>query len=157
LHELSNKTNQFNTNLLRLSEAEILRRMENQDHRVVSVQLSDRLSESGIIGAVFGFVEGNELLIDEICISCRALGRQIESVFITEAIRGMTVNDDISRVSVFFRSGPRNQPALNWLGEYCAQNPLPDKIVSIPWDAEAAGKSVSSTPVRVIWGIPDGT
>ena len=65
LHELSIKTNQFNTALARFSEAEVARRLSAPDCRVVSAALADRLSDSGIIAAIQTRRDGPVLLVEE--------------------------------------------------------------------------------------------
>ena len=54
-------------------------------------------------------------MIEEACISCRAMGRELEDALILEAIRGMAVLDGCDRIIFRARSGPRNQPAFKWL------------------------------------------
>ena len=76
LAELSQKTNQFNTGLQRFSEVEVARRLKAPDHFTISIGMRDRFCDSGIIGAIFARAEGNQLVIDEISVSCRALGRK---------------------------------------------------------------------------------
>jgi FkbH-like protein len=120
LHEMSNKTNQFNTALLRLTEAQVAGRLNDPGAAVVAVALKDRLSDSGVVAALFTRWEGEDLVVDEAVISCRALGRQLESPIVTEAIRGVSqaAGRTPRAVRFYFVEGPRNQPARAWL-EMC--------------------------------------
>jgi FkbH-like protein len=151
LASLSNKTNQFNLSLRRLSVAETARFMEAPDHAAISVRLSDRLSDSGIIGAVFTRVEGDTVLVEDLCISCRALGRNLEDVIVTEAIRCATAGSDVRRVRFRPVDGPRNQPALEWLARFTDGAATPDESgwVSIPWDPVASEQLVARVPVMI--------
>ena len=54
--ELANKTNQFIFNYKRYSQTEVEDRLNDNDYRIVTISLSDRLSDSGLIG-VWGLVE----------------------------------------------------------------------------------------------------
>jgi FkbH-like protein len=149
LHELSTKTNQFNTTLLRLSPLEVARYIDEPDRHVVSIALRDRLSDSGLIGAVFTRLEGERLIVDEVDISCRALGRRLEPLMIMEAVRRAIGGKAVTALTFAFQPGPRNGPARAWL-EHLA-GPVPDGTgaVSIAWDASAADQMVASTPVRL--------
>jgi FkbH-like protein len=71
LHELSIKTNQFNTGLLRLSEQDIELYLNSPEYHVISFRLQDKLSDSGIVGVVFGYVHDNILTIEEIWVVLR--------------------------------------------------------------------------------------
>ena len=121
LHELSIKTNQFNTALARFSKAEVARRLGAPDCRVVAVSLKDRLSDSGVIAAIQTRRNGLELLIDEIAISCRALGRGSK---ISSSPRAAVVRSaqDLGarRVRLVVRDGPRNEPARDWVATWLA-------------------------------------
>ncbi len=117
LHELSTKTNQFNTTLRRFTAAEAAAYAQGSETRVVTVALADRLSDSGVIAGVFARRDGRVLHIDEIAISCRALGRQLEGPMILECIQRMLLELPSSSVNVDWRRGPRNGPALDWLSK----------------------------------------
>ncbi len=123
LHDLCHKTNQFNTALRRFSEAELVAYMDSRNSRVVSIRLSDRLSDSGTIAVLVGSVKDDALVIEEICVSCRALGRKLEDFMISHAIRLMLTNLPQKTVLIPYRVAPRNQPALAWLAEFSG-NPL---------------------------------
>lgn len=109
--ELANKTNQFIFNYKRYSQTETDDMLSSDECCVVTASLSDKLSDSGIIGVCFvrkaeGFVQ-----VEECFVSCRALGRGIDEAIvlgmISEACRHLGEN----RVKVLFREGERNAPA----------------------------------------------
>ena len=112
---LSRKTNQFNTALQRFTESDVQRYMTRADSRVVSIRLRDRLSDSGMIGAVFAHREGETAVIDEISVSCRALGRSIEGALLGAALTRTAEDLGCARVVIPFTAGPRNEPARAWL------------------------------------------
>lgn len=118
LYDLCRKTNQFNTALRRFSEAELAAHMASPDSRVVSIRLTDRLSDSGTIAVIVGHARDQKLTIEEICISCRALGRKLEGFMISHAIRLMLTELQQGTVEIMYRVAPRNQPALEWLAEF---------------------------------------
>ena len=112
LHELSVKTNQFNTAMLRLSEHDIAARFSDPDCFTIAVELRDRLSESGVIAALFAHTENATLVVDEICISCRALGREIEPVILVESLQKMMQLAAADTATIKLTRGPKNAPAL---------------------------------------------
>jgi FkbH-like protein len=150
ISELSNKTNQFNTNFARLSEAEISRRLADPASRIVSVALRDRLSDSGLIGTIAGRIQEKELVIDDLCISCRALGRHLEDIMITEAIGAMADDNKVDTIVFAFKEGPRNHPARDWLARYTGFNEIGD-VVKVPWHPENALNLIRSAPIKIRW------
>jgi FkbH-like protein len=146
--ELSNKTNQFNTALLRLSEAEVARRLEDPECRTICVGLRDRLSDSGIVGIFFFRRERTTLTADEIVISCRALGRGIEHAMVTEAVRLARRDLPAPLVRFRFRPGPRNGPARDFLTEY-AGRPPDDDDVTLAWDEAREREILTRFPITV--------
>ena len=137
LSELSNKTNQFNTGLSRFTPAQVAHYMDDPQRHAVSIALADRLSTSGIIGAVFTRREGARLIVDEIAISCRALGRGLETIMIGEAVRRAAGGATPTRVAFRFTPGPRNQPARTWLAQVAGPFDPDSDLVLVPWNALA--------------------
>ena len=154
LSELSQKTNQFNTNFRRFTEADVLERIRSPQHVVVGVRLSDRLSDSGIVATIFGRFADEKLVFEEICISCRALGRQLEDLFITAGVSGMLNQSDRIQTLVFpFQEGPRNQPAKGWLRNYCGKTDKRNiEMYYKPWHPERAEEAIRRFPVTISWG-----
>lgn len=115
LGELSLKTNQFNLALQRWGAAKLREYLARPDTSIAAVQLQDRLSDSGVIAVVCARRQGPKLRVEELCISCRALGRRLEHSIIMLALRGMPIFKGCSHVVFQAAVGPRNQPALHWL------------------------------------------
>ncbi|HEX7235741.1 MAG TPA: HAD-IIIC family phosphatase, partial [Gammaproteobacteria bacterium] len=144
--ELSNKTNQFNTGFLRLSEAEVARRFADPECRSICVWLRDRLSDSGVVGSFFFRREGTTLRVEEVAISCRALGRGIEHVMVTEAVRRALLDLPALQVHFELREGPRNAPAREFLAEY-VERPVGPHGVTMTWDDSRAASILARYPV----------
>jgi FkbH-like protein len=125
LSQLSMKTNQFNLAVKRYNEPEVIARLSSPDAAVVSIALSDRLSDSGVIGAVFGRRVDSTLLVEELCISCRALGRSLESEMLASALEEMRRTLGVDRVEFEYAQAPRNAPGLQWLQR--ASGRVPDR------------------------------
>ena len=141
LADLCNKTNQFNLALRRFNLAEVAACVERSDTRVTSVQLTDRLSDSGVIAVIVAMSQGEQLVVNELCISCRAMGRQLEDTMILTALRESAAFFGHTQVAFRVGIGPRNQPALAWLARLIGQSDTPaaglhvlpvDKLLEFP-------------------------
>jgi len=152
LAELSQKTNQFNTGLQRFLEIQIGKRLQAPGHYTISIGMRDRFSDSGIIGAIFARKKDDSLLIDEICVSCRALGRNVESPMIARALAPIMDRHGLNNVTFTFRQGPRNLPARMWLTSFTGTPNIPDHgMVTVPWEAVPQRTEHLSAPVASKW------
>lgn len=113
LHELSQKTNQFNLNLGRLDEVKVRDYLSQPGQFAVAVGLSDRLTDSGVVAAMFGRIVDDEVFVEEWVISCRALGRELEDAMAASALAAVTKQAKV--VWFHHRTGPRNAPGREWL------------------------------------------
>lgn len=142
--ELSARTNQFNLSLRRMNEAEIARRLDDHPSNVVAIRLADRLSDSGIVGVVVGFHSADALHVDELCVSCRALGRRLEDSMLTKALLVMAGNRSPEKIVFALRKGPRNAPARQWLARYAGAE-LSDGAAALEMPFSAvSGRTISS-------------
>jgi len=118
LAELCAKTNQFNLSLTRMNETEIGRRLADCPANVVAIRLVDRLCDSGLIGVLVASQIVDTLHIDELCVSCRALGRRVEDTMLTTALALMVAERPFRKVAFSPHQGLRNAPAREWLARY---------------------------------------
>ena len=143
LADLCARTNQFNLALGRMNEAEIARKLDDRPSNVVAIRLADRLSDSGTVGVLVGHRSDEALHVDELCISCRALGRRLEDSMLTKALLVMAGEAAPQRVAFTLRKGPRNGPAREWLAQY-ADVTLDDGATTLEMPFEAIlGKAIS--------------
>ena len=135
VRSLSSKTNQFNLSIRRLQASDVAGYLTGADRRAVAVELADRLSDSGLIAAVFMRLAGITCHVDEVCISCRALGRGLEDLLVLGALQA-GLAPDFAPESILFAhsSGPRNAPARRWL-ERLSGGPLPEEkgLAAVSW------------------------
>ncbi len=87
--QLINKTNQFNLTTRRYSEEEVTAIMKDSRAFGLQLRLLDRFGDNGIIGIVIGKLIGigSELVLDTWLMSCRVLGRQVESTTLNLVVR----------------------------------------------------------------------
>jgi FkbH-like protein len=76
--QLINKSNQFNLTTRRRSVAEVMALTQSVDWVTVTVSLSDRFGDNGLISVVLGHVQQDSLEIDTWLMSCRVLKRGVE-------------------------------------------------------------------------------
>lgn len=121
--ELANKTNQFIFSYRRYSHQQVKTLMQSPEFAVVSVSLSDKLSDSGIIGVVVlkqqTHIDGQASAVLEECfVSCRALGRGIDEAIVLGAVSIALKALRAEKLSVDFTKGDRNLPAE----QFCNKN-----------------------------------
>lgn len=149
LQELSIKTNQFNLALARLTAAEAATYVQAGGRAAASAALADDLSDSGVILSMFARREGETMIVDDLCVSCRALGRGLETAMILEAAVGLAERLGAASVAFTHRSGPRNAPARAWLADLNGEA-LPDEgrvLVSL----DAARRRLADVRVARTW------
>jgi FkbH-like protein len=111
LLELINKTNQFNLNGVRLSEAEWLRHLADPAGFVVGVSYEDKFGPLGVIGVVAGRQNGDTLEVSTWVMSCRAFSRRIE----LHTLEYLFTASGARNISLLFRQTERNQPLQEFL------------------------------------------
>ncbi len=80
--QMTQKTNQFNLTTHRLEESEI-RDMTAKGWKIWCISVADRFGDNGITGAVFVSNSGH---IDNLLLSCRILGKGIETAFMQKVL-----------------------------------------------------------------------
>jgi FkbH-like protein len=150
LTDLANKTNQFVLTLARFNETEVARRLKDTRHATIAVNLSDKLSDSGVIAAIFCTKNGTCLAVDEICVSCRALGRGIEDLMIATAISRAMQKLQLKKVSFAYNRGPRNDPARRWLESFTG-TPISDEAGYIEIDGQELRRKLTPLPIQISW------
>ncbi|MGF1468345.1 MAG: HAD-IIIC family phosphatase [Sandaracinaceae bacterium] len=151
---LLRKTNQLNASLARTGEATVATYAADPRRALVTAALRDRLSDSGVIAVMLLRLAGEELAVDELCISCRALGRGVEGAILLEALRRVAPDLGGTRLRVRFREGPRNEPARRFVEQEVGPlRPAPDGTHVA--EAELIDLlSRERLPVRVTWRTP---
>ncbi len=138
VHELSNKTNQFNLGLARLSASET-EEVFAPDHLTMTVSLRDALSDSGLVGALIARLEGELATVREVLFSCRVLGREVETLSLLRFC-GWLEERGARRVRFNVVEGPRNGPARDWLKRF-----LPEGTEAAILDVKALAAEACKT------------
>ena len=80
--QLTNKTNQFNLTTRRYTEQQISQMASSPGWHCFSVRLYDRFGDNGLVGVAITHQQGTTCEIDTLLLSCRVIGRTVESAFL---------------------------------------------------------------------------
>jgi FkbH-like protein len=110
--DLGRRSNQFNLTLARSKESDYgLNRRQ-----AVALGVRDSFSDSGIVGGILAEADQDGVArIVELFLSCRILGRQLETPLLAMGIQSCLEQLDAESVSIPWIIGDRNEPALDWL------------------------------------------
>ncbi len=117
--ELVNKTNQFNLNGRRFTEAEWLESLAGAGSFVTAVSYEDKFGPLGKIAAVRGWHHAGSVTVDAWVMSCRAFSRQIEHQTLTQLFSRFQAQE----VVFDYAPTPKNQPLTEFLTELLGHAP----------------------------------
>jgi FkbH-like protein len=80
--QLLAKTNQFNLTTRRHSAAEVEEFASHPGGQAVAIRVRDRFGDAGVVGLALARNEGDSCLIDSLLLSCRVIGRGIETALL---------------------------------------------------------------------------
>jgi FkbH-like protein len=109
--QLTQKTNQFNVTTRRRTEQEIEELATRPDWNVYSVRVKDRFGDNGIVGVLITKMNGNICEIDTFLLSCRVIGRTIETAMLRFLVETSRVEGAEFLQGWFMPTG-KNAPVL---------------------------------------------
>lgn len=112
--QLTLRTNQFNCTTIRRSEPELGKLWRDGHLQGLTVRVSDRFGDYGLVGTVLYATSDTELTVDTFLMSCRALGRGVEHRMIA-AIGKVAVERGCQTVAISFAPTSKNRPAYDFL------------------------------------------
>ncbi len=104
--ELINKTNQFNLNGKRLSDAAWKTYLNDPATFMMTVSYEDKFGSLGKIAVLLGRIQGKALRIDSWVMSCRAFSRRIEH----QSLKQLFQKFDAEEICFDYKATPRNGP-----------------------------------------------
>jgi len=103
-----NKTNQFNLTTRRYTDAEIAKmKREKERFKIYSMQVSDRLGDEGIVGVAIVRKEPKTWTLDSFLLSCRVIGRKVETAFLAKIVEDAKEYDVTTLVGEYIPT-PKN-------------------------------------------------
>ena len=151
--QLTQRTNQMNTSLIRRTEGEI-RAMPKE---CLTVSVRDRFGDYGLTGLVIFRAEEGALVIDTMLFSCRVLGRGVEQRALAY-LGQLARRRGLDSIVIPFRKGPRNRFAELFLNSIGAARDgvyrlWPDEIDAAL--AASSRKTVSADPAPLAADAPE--
>lgn len=113
IEEMSNKINQFNLSNERYDRRQINFFLKSNDYDIYTFSLKDKFGDSGIIGYLLISKLNNRTEIKDIKISCRALGRDLEILFINKILLKNNLNK--KEIKLNYKKTLRNKPIYDIL------------------------------------------
>eukprot|EP00930_Biecheleria_cincta_P008159 TRINITY_DN109543_c0_g1_i1.p1 TRINITY_DN109543_c0_g1~~TRINITY_DN109543_c0_g1_i1.p1 ORF type:complete len:419 (+),score=82.63 TRINITY_DN109543_c0_g1_i1:618-1874(+) len=116
LSQLSQRTNQFNTNSskFRFSEERVQSWAAGDDRFIMATQVVDKFGDYGLVAAAFCTRAQDMLVIDCLAMSCRVLFRGVEQSLLRR-LAELAVSEGRSSVSIPFHVSGRNDLARGFL------------------------------------------
>ena len=116
--QLVNKTNQFNLTTIRRTQSEIEELTRSAACRVFATEVTDKYGEYGLVGvAILAQKEEGAWLIDTLLLSCRVLGRDVETAFLS-ALADVVIQAGGSRLVGRFVPTPKNHQVENFYSKH---------------------------------------
>jgi FkbH-like protein len=115
--QLTQKTNQFNLTTRRYTEQQIAEMAERAGWRVWSLRVSDRYADNGLVGVAIARVEGEVCEIDTFLLSCRVIGRTVETALLARLAQDARARG-ATRLEGWFLPTRKNAPAKDFYRDH---------------------------------------
>ncbi len=113
LHELIQKTNQFNLTGIRYDRAQIMNIVSDNAYKVYLFKAEDKFGDYGIISSVIVSVKDNIPIIELFVMSCRVMGRMIEN-YIIDYVEKDLKNSGYEEVIAKYIKTEKNKPVQDF-------------------------------------------
>jgi len=124
--DLVNKTNQFNLNGKRYTEAAWHNYFLNPASFLLLASYRDKYGPLGKIAVLAGYREGEKLIVNTWVMSCRAFSRRIEYKCLEE----LFAKFDVAEIELDYLKTDRNGPLREFLSEILGAAPWPSCTIS---------------------------
>lgn len=117
IHQLINKTNQFNLTTRRHNLSDVRALMDSPDAEVAWLRLADRYGDLGLV--CVGIVQRKDETtweIDTLLMSCRVMGRQVEDAFLSY-LAELVRRQGATRLQGVFIPTPKNSPVRDFFAK----------------------------------------
>mgnify|MGYP000616947406 CR=1 FL=1 len=116
LHQLLNKTNQFNLTTQRYGLDELDKMLHDFDKKIYLYRVTDCFGDNGIVFAAIADVGGDVPIISDLVMSCRVMGKNIEYALL-EAIEDDLRNEGFHRIKGKYKPTSKNMPVEDFYGK----------------------------------------
>lgn len=139
--QLTRKTNQFNLTTLRYSEAELAVRKGAPDWVLLTVGVRDRFGDNGTVGVVMAQARDGKLDIDTFLLSCRIIGRTVETAMLAHLCT-LATERGIATLSGQLRPTARNMPAQDMFERHGFAKVSEDRSGNSIWELPVRTRAV---------------
>ncbi len=109
IHQLINKSNQFNLTTKRMTMNEIYEAVNSRNDIVYAFEISDKFGNNGLVGILMIRLEKNEAYIENFVMSCRVMGRKIEN-YLIDYVENDLKNKGIKKIFGIYVPTQKNVP-----------------------------------------------
>jgi FkbH-like protein len=114
IHQLFLKTNQFNLTTHRYSLSDVEDFLKNPEWTIHIAQVKDNFGDMGIIGLYLIHKKDGTARIDSFIMSCRAMGRGIETAMMNKIKEDYLMNDSFDQISAIYIPTAKNIPVIDF-------------------------------------------
>ena len=139
--QLTQKTNQFNLTNHRYSEQAIVEFCKQKEWLVITAQVRDRFGDNGLVGLVIVHFDKDVCDIDTFLLSCRVIGRAVETVMLAFVIAQAKVRD-IAEIRGSFCPTAKNAPASDFYLKHGFAESAREESGVIRWTLQTKSSSV---------------
>ena len=115
--QLINKTNQFNLTTARRTQDDVEALRDGKSHRLFAMRVTDRFGDYGLVGASIVRINDATWDLDTFLLSCRVLGRGVETAFLA-GIKEAAQSAGAASMVAHFVPTPKNKPAEQFLPDH---------------------------------------
>jgi FkbH-like protein len=112
--QLTQKTNQFNLTTRRYTAPEIDAMLADPGCAITTLRAGDRFGDLGLVGVLIARHDAGGARIDSLLLSCRALGRDLEQVFLGRSLALLRDRWGVTSVRGEFRRSTRNEQVADF-------------------------------------------
>lgn len=114
LVQMTQKTNQFNLTVLRQSEIELKKKLLSKKYLTYAFSLRDKFGDYGTVGLCqIKILDKDSVIIENILMSCRVMGRNAEQTFISQIISTLKKKKYV-KIFGLYSKGQKNQIVKNF-------------------------------------------
>lgn len=114
IHQLFSKTNQFNLTTQRYTDADIEQFISAPDWSIHIAQVKDKFGDMGIVGLYLINKQATSARIDSFILSCRAIGRGIETAMMNKIKDDYLIKGNFAQVSASYQPTAKNIPVCEF-------------------------------------------
>jgi FkbH-like protein len=111
--QLTQKTNQFNLTTRRYTEVQIAEMAKRPEWSIFSIKVRDRFGDHGLVGVAIARDEGEQCEIDTFLLSCRVIGRTVETALLSHLAESAAQRGR-KRLVGWFLPTKKNAPARDF-------------------------------------------